>query len=56
VFTAQDVPSPYKEDNWDNEVSSVREAVKETDLSAEAEKSPLFEAVTGKRLVKTQQA
>jgi hypothetical protein len=60
----------YKEDNWGNRVSSVREAVKKRDSwkrvgreppsrrdsSAEAEESSLLEAVTGKQLVKKRQA
>jgi hypothetical protein len=64
------VPRIYKEDNWDNQVSSVWEAVRKSDtrkrvrreppfkedLSAEAEESPLLEAVTRERLMKTQQA
>jgi hypothetical protein len=51
------------EDNWGNQVSSVRESVKKMtvgreppfreDLSAEAEESPLLEAITRIRLVKT---
>jgi hypothetical protein len=60
------VPRSYKEDNWGNQVSSVRESVKKTvvvreppfreDVSAEAEESPLLEAVIRERLVKTQRA
>jgi hypothetical protein len=59
------VPKIYKENKWGNKVSSVWESVKETvgreppfrdDLSAKAEESPLLEAVTRERLVKTQQA
>jgi hypothetical protein len=54
-----------KEDNWGNRVSSLRESVNKVgrwespsreDLSAEGEEYPLLEAVTGKRLVNTQQA
>jgi hypothetical protein len=56
-----------KEDNWGNQVSSVRESVcrKGTDgreplfredLSAEAEETPLLEAAARERLVKTQHA
>jgi hypothetical protein len=53
--------SGYKEDNWGNQVSSVRECVKLgrppfiEDLSTEAEEWPLSEAVTGKRLLKIPQ-
>jgi hypothetical protein len=59
------VPRRCKEDNWSNEVSSVRESVKKSfgreppfreDLSSESKESPLLEDVTRKRLVKTQQA
>jgi hypothetical protein len=64
------VPSSYKEDNWGNQVSSVREAVikrdrwkrvgreppSREDLSAEAEESPVFEAVSRVWLVKAQKA
>jgi hypothetical protein len=63
------VPRNYKEDNWGNQVSSVREPVNKRvswkrvgreplpkeDLSTEAEEYPLFEVVTRERLVKTQQ-
>jgi hypothetical protein len=63
VFSIRFVPRYYKEDNWGNQDSSVRESVKKkasckgaADFSAEAEESPLLEAVTRDRLVKTQQA
>jgi hypothetical protein len=70
MLSAQAVPKGYKKDNLNNQVSSVQEAVKKRDswkgagsgppfrkdLSMEAEESPLLEAVTRKRLVKTQQA
>jgi hypothetical protein len=70
VLSARTVPRTYEEDNWGNRVSSVRQAVKwreswkrvereppfGEDLSAEAEDSPLLEAVTRERLVKTQLA
>jgi hypothetical protein len=48
------VPRTYLEKNWGNKVSSIRESVKKRD--AETEESPLLEAVTRGRLVKTQQA
>jgi hypothetical protein len=64
------VPRSYKEDKWDNQVSSLREALKKRaswkrvareppfreDLSMETEESPMLEAVTRGQLVKTQQA
>jgi hypothetical protein len=64
------VPRTYKEDKSGNQVISVPDAVKKRDswkrvgrnppfredFSAEAEESPLLEAVTVERLVKTQQA
>jgi hypothetical protein len=64
------VPRSYKEDIWGNQVSSVKEIVKEReswkrvgrestlreDSSAEAEESPLLEAVDRERWVKAQQA
>jgi hypothetical protein len=66
VFSTRFVPRSYKEDSWGNQVSSVRESVKkrvswkggaiQEDLSGEAEESPLLEAVTSERLVKTQEA
>jgi hypothetical protein len=63
------VPRSYK-DNWGNQVSSIRKTVKKKDswkrvvrepsfredLIAEAEESPMLEAVTRERLVKTQQS
>jgi hypothetical protein len=55
-------PWSYKEDNWGNQISmgrkySVgREPPLREDLSTEAEESPLLEAVTRERLVKTQRA
>jgi hypothetical protein len=45
----------YKEDNRGNQVNFVREAVKRG-FCAEAEESPLLEAVTREQLVKTKQA
>jgi hypothetical protein len=70
VFSAESMHGCYKEDNWGNQVCSVREAVKERDswkkvgrdppfredLSVEAEESSLLKAVTREQLVKTQQA
>jgi hypothetical protein len=66
VLSTQLVPRSYEEDKWGNQISSVRESVKKKsvgrespsreDLSSEAEESPLLEAVTRERLVKTQQA
>jgi hypothetical protein len=59
------VPRSYKEDIWENQVSSVREPEEKKDswespfredLSAEAENCPLLEAVTREGLVKTQHA
>jgi hypothetical protein len=61
------VPRSYKEDNWGNQVSSVRESVKKMgswkrvrreppfreDFSAEAEESTLLEALTREQLVET---
>jgi hypothetical protein len=57
------VPRSYKEDNWGYQVSYVWESVKKRDswkgaaiqrgLEREAEESPLLEAVTRERLVKT---
>jgi hypothetical protein len=58
VLSAQSVPRSYKEYNWDNQVSYIRESVKngteplfEEYVSVEAEESPLLDAVTRKRLV-----
>jgi hypothetical protein len=70
MYSIRSVERGYKEDNWGNRVSSVREFVKKRDnwkrtgseqpsredLSAEDEESPLLEAVTRERLVKTRQA
>jgi hypothetical protein len=70
VFSTRSVQKDYKEDNWANQVSSVWEAVNKRDswkragrerpfreeLSAEAEESPLLEAIAREELVKTQQA
>jgi hypothetical protein len=57
------VSRSYEEDKWGNHVSSEWERVKKEsvgreppfreDLSSEAEESPLLEAVTRKRLMKT---
>jgi hypothetical protein len=53
------VPRGYKEDNWSNEVNSVRESVKKRVSwkgAAEVEESPLLETVTRELLVKTLRA
>jgi hypothetical protein len=64
------VPRSYNEDNWGNQVISVRDAVKKRDswksvwreppfredLNAEAEESTLLEAITREQLMKTQRA
>jgi hypothetical protein len=62
VLSARAVPRSYKEDSWGNQVRSVREYSSvgrelpfRKDLSTEAEESPLLEAFTRERLVKTQQ-
>jgi RNase H-fold protein (predicted Holliday junction resolvase) len=70
VFSTQSVQRGYKEDNWGDQVSSVRETVKkrgrrkefckrvwdERTSAHEAEESPLSKTVTRERTVKTQQA
>jgi hypothetical protein len=70
VLSALAASRSYKEDNLDNQVSSILQAVRKKDnwkrfgreqpfredLSAEAEESLLLEAVTRERLAKTQQA
>jgi hypothetical protein len=65
VFCTRSMQRDYKEDKWRNRFSSVRESVKKRgswkgkrlreDLSTEAEESPLREAATRERLLKTQQ-
>jgi hypothetical protein len=66
LFFIRFMQRSYQEDNWDNQVSSVRGSVKKRgswkgaaireDLSAEPEESPLLEAVAREQLVKPQQA
>jgi hypothetical protein len=60
-MSARAVPRSYKEDNLGNQISSVTGSAKKKsvgreppfreDLSAEAEESPLLQAVTRERLV-----
>jgi hypothetical protein len=61
VLCTRSAPRSYKEDSWGDEVSSVRESVEKgvrrgppftEDLRAEAQQSPMLEAVTRERVVK----
>jgi hypothetical protein len=60
VFLRWPVPRIYKEDNWGNQVSSVRDSVKKSDSlkgavaqrGLESEDYPLLETVTRQRLVR----
>jgi hypothetical protein len=65
VLSVWALPRSCKEENWGNQVSSVRESEEESvgrewrfreDLSAEAEEPPLLAAVTRERLEKAKQA
>jgi hypothetical protein len=64
MFSTRSVPRGYKEENWGNQVNSVRESEatrvqlvgSHRSERPEAEIHPLLEAVTRKCLVKTSQA
>jgi hypothetical protein len=56
VFTTRSVKRGYKEEYLSKNSSVGREPPFRKDLSVEAEESPLLEAVTRERLMKTQQA